>query len=98
MDCDRVVSVDPEPSVLQRGSLHFYIYSTSAWINGPVASILLNCGKLSGTGKQRSQRVRVCVCVIAGVCLRRKCFSRMSVNVDLLCHCLLSVATSTTEL
>lgn len=35
-------SVDPEPSVLKRGSPHFYIYSITVWINGPVSFILLN--------------------------------------------------------
>lgn len=65
MACDTVVSVDPEPSVLQRESLHFYIYSITALINGPVASILLNHEKPSCTGKQRSECVcaRDCSCV-----------------------------------
>lgn len=59
--CDTVVTVDPEPSDLQRESLHFYIYSTTAWINGPSASSLLNHGKPSSTGKQ-GEHVWVCVC------------------------------------
>ncbi len=38
-----------------------------------------------------------CVCVTASVYLRRKCSSRMSLNVDLLRHRLPSVVKSTTE-
>lgn len=70
--CDTVVSAESEPQDLQRQSPHVLLYSTTAWINGPVASFLLNHLKPSSIKLEckESTCVGVFVCVQGGSALQ----------------------------